>query len=456
MIAARPGGVPTVVIDARSADDVLGALEAMRAGDTDWRGGRVFSLVYKVPGAAGDAHDELLHRAHRLYASANLLNPMAFPSLKRMEDDLVRVAGRLMHCSGAVGAVTSGGTESILCAVAAYRDRARRERPWIRRPELVVPTTIHPAFDKAAHYFGVRLVKVAVGVGQRADAAAMIRAIGRRTIGLVASAPQYPHGVVDPIGALGAEAARRGLPLHVDACVGGFLLPWLERLGRPIPIWDFRVPGVTSISADLHKYAYAGKGASVLLWRSIDAMQHQIFVATDFPGGIYASPTLLGTRPGGPLAAAWAAVHTLGDRGYLELTRTALDAAERLRAGIAAIPGLVELGPGDATIVAFGPGRDAGLDIYAIADRLEARGWTVDRQHRPASIHLTVTANHAAIVADYLADLASAVDDVRRAPGLARSGTAPMYGMAAKLPFRRLVASQVRRVIAELYTRGGS
>ena len=456
MIAARPGGVPTVVIDARSADDVLGALEAMRAGDTDWRGGRVFSLVYKIPGAAGEAHDELLHRAHRLYASANLLNPMAFPSLKRMEDDLVRVAGRLMHCSGAVGAVTSGGTESILCAVAAYRDRARRERPWIRRPELVVPTTIHPAFDKAAHYFGVRLVKVAVGVGQRADAAAMIRAIGRRTIGLVASAPQYPHGVVDPIGALGAEAARRGLPLHVDACVGGFLLPWLERLGRPIPIWDFRVPGVTSISADLHKYAYAGKGASVLLWRSIDAMQHQIFVATDFPGGIYASPTLLGTRPGGPLAAAWAAVHTLGDRGYLELTRTALDAAERLRAGIAAIPGLVELGPGDATIVAFGPGRDAGLDIYAIADRLEARGWTVDRQHRPASIHLTVTANHAAVVGDYLADLASAVDDVRREPGLARGGTAPMYGMAAKLPFRRLVASQVRRVIAELYTRGGS
>ncbi|HEY0989512.1 MAG TPA: aminotransferase class V-fold PLP-dependent enzyme, partial [Kofleriaceae bacterium] len=353
MTAPEP---PDPVIAQRSAEDVLAALEAMRAGDTDWRGGRVFSLVYKVPGAAGEAHDELLHRAHRLYASANLLNPMAFPSLKRMESEIVAIAGRLLHCAGAVGAVTSGGTESILCAVAAYRDRARRERPWIRRPELVVPSTIHPAFDKAAHYFGVRLVKVAVGDDLRADPAAMARAIGRRTIGLCASAPQYPHGVIDPIGELGAIAQRRGLPLHVDACIGGFLLPWLERLGRPrrLAPWDFRVPGVASISADLHKFAYAGKGASVLLWRSIDGLRSQIFVATDFPGGIYASPTLLGTRPGGPIAAAWAALHALGDRGYLELARAAIDAADRLRAGIAAIPGLVELGPGDATIVAFG------------------------------------------------------------------------------------------------------
>jgi sphinganine-1-phosphate aldolase len=455
--ADAPAPAPEPVIAPRAADEVLAELEAMRAGDTDWRGGRVFSLVYKVPGALGDAHDELLHRAYRLYASANLLNPMAFPSLLRMEHDLVRIAGRLLHCSGAVGAVTSGGTESILCAVVAYRDRARRERPWLRRPELVVPSTIHPAFDKAAHYFGVRLVKVAVGADLRADVAAMARAIGRRTIGLVGSAPQYPHGVIDPIGELGALAQRRGLPLHVDACVGGFLLPWLERLprARPIAPWDFRVPGVTSISADLHKFAYAGKGASLLLWRAIDGMRHQIFVATDFPGGIYASPTLLGTRPGGPIAAAWAALHTLGDRGYLELARAASDAADRLRAGIAAIDGLVELGPGDATIVAYRAVRDPD-SIYAIADRLEARGWTVDRQHRPASIHLTVTANHAAIVDDYLTDLAAAAGEVRRDPALVRGGTAPMYGMAGKLPIRRLVASRVRTMIAELYTRGGS
>jgi glutamate/tyrosine decarboxylase-like PLP-dependent enzyme len=398
---------------------------------------------------------------------------MAFPGLKQLESELVEMASRLLHCSGAVGVVTSGGTESILCAVAAYRDRARRERPWIRRPELVVPSTIHAAFDKAAHYFGVRLVKVPVGPDLRADVRATARAIGRRTIGLVASAPQYPHGVIDPIGALGMLAQDRGLPLHVDACVGGFLLPWLERLGRPIPRWDFRVPGVTSISADLHKFGYAGKGASMLLWRSIEAMRHQFFVATDFPGGIYASPTLLGTRPGGPIAAAWAALHALGEDGYLALAARAADAADRLRAGIAAISGLAVLGAPDTTLVAytatssearaFGARGARGargaaapaLDVYAIADRLEARGWTVDRQHRPASIHLTVTANHAPIIDEYLADLAAAVEDVRRDPGLARAGTAPMYGMAGRLPLRSLVASRVRKVFADLYTRRG-
>ena len=427
----------------RSSDDVLADLASRTVGDTDWRGGRVFSLVYH----AGEAHEALLEQAHGMYASANLLNPLAFKSLKQLEKEIVQSAGALFHCSGAVGTVTSGGTESILCAVAAYRDRARRKKPWIRWPELVVPKTIHPAFDKAAHYFGVKLVKVDVDGEMRADVRKMAKAIGWRTIGLVASAPQYPHGVIDPIAELGELAMKHGLPLHVDACVGGFVLPWLEKLGRQIPKWDFRVPGVTSISADLHKYAYAGKGASLLLWRSLDDMKFQIFVATDFPGGIYASPTMIGTRPGGPIAAAWAALQSVGEDGYLELARRAALAADALRAGVQAIPGLKLLGRPDATIVSY----TSGLDVYAIADRLEARGWSVDRQHRPSSIHLTVTANHAPIVDTYLADLRAAVDEVRKDPSLAKSGSAPMYGMAAKMPIRRLVASNVRKVIAEMY-----
>jgi sphinganine-1-phosphate aldolase len=433
----------------RTADEVLAELKTRTEHDTDWKGGRVFSLVYCIPGHAGEAHEQLLQRAHAMFASTNLLNPMAFKSLKALETDLVAMAGRLFHCAGAVGTVTSGGTESILCAVAAYRDRARRERPWIRRPELVVPTTIHPAFDKAAHYFGVKLVKVPVGDDLRADVHRMTKAIGWRTIGIVASAPQYPHGVVDPIVELAHVAQAKKLPMHVDACVGGFMLPWLEKLGRPIPKWDFRVPGVTSISADLHKYGYASKGASLLLWRSIDQMRHQIFVETNFPGGIYASPTMIGTRPGGPIAAAWAAMQTLGEAGYLELARTTADAADRFRAGIAKIPGLVLLGKGDATIVAYAA---IGMDVYAIADRMEARGWTIDRMHRPAAIHLTVTANHAPIVDEYVADLAASVTEVRTNPALAKSGSAPMYGMAGKLPLRGLVASRVRKMIADLYT----
>ena len=449
----------------RNPDDVLAELSDRAKADTDWRAGRVFSLVYKLPGERGRAHERLLERSHALYAAGNLLNPMAFKSLKQMEADLVEMSGRLMHCAGAVGTMTSGGTESILCAVAAYRDRARRERPWILRPELVTPQTIHPAFDKAGHYFGVRIRKVPVRADLRADPTAMARAISRNTIGLVASAPQYPHGVVDPIADIARIAQARGLPMHVDACVGGFVLPWLERLGRPIPRWDFRVPGVTSISADLHKYGYAGKGASMLLWRSPEDMKHQFFVATDFPGGVYASPTMLGTRGGGPVAAAWATLQSLGVSGYLELARASLAAAERLRAGIRAIPNLALVGEGDATLIAFTTideldrsvwarlrdlaGR--GAPIYAVADRLEARGWTADRQHRPPSLHLTVTANHGEIVDAYLADLAASVEDVARDPSLVRAGTAPVYGMAGKLPVRFLVRSRVRDVFAKMY-----
>jgi glutamate/tyrosine decarboxylase-like PLP-dependent enzyme len=458
----------------RAASEILGELEQRKAKDTKWREGRVFSLVYHIPGESGEAHEKLLHEAHALYASTNLLNPMAFSSLKQMESEVIAMAGELFNCPGAVGTMTSGGTESILCAVAAYRDRARRTKPWILRPELIVPTTIHPAFDKAAHYFGVKLIKVPVGPDFRADVRAMAKKISRSTIGLVGSAPQYPHGVIDPISELGQLAQAQGLPLHVDACVGGWVLPWIERLGRKVPVWDFRVPGVTSISADLHKFGYAAKGASTLVWRSIDAMKHQIFVATDFPGGIYASPTMGGTRPGGPIAAAWAALNSLGEEGYISLAKLALDAADRFRIGIEGIPGLALLGKGDATIVAYSSAEvveaaadtslfpsllrkvtgGGGEQIYAIADRMETRGWTIDRQHRPASLHLTVTANHAHVVDEYLADLAASVGEVRRDPALAKSGSAPMYGMAAKMPIRGFVAQRVRKVMADMYAKG--
>lgn len=441
---------PQIPRRGEGAEAVLAALEAKKARDTDWRRGRVFSLVYH----AGDAHEEVMRRAHAMYASANLLNPVAFQSLKAMEAEIIGMAASLMHGpADTVGAVTSGGTESILVAMAAYRDRARAERPWIRRPTIVAGQTVHPAFEKAAHYFGVRLRRVPVGEDLRIDVKAMARAIGPNTIGLVASAPQYPHGVVDPIEAIGALARKHRLPLHVDACVGGWQLPWLEKLGRPVPRWDFRVPEVTSISADLHKYGYASKGASVLLWRSMSAMKHQFFVSTDFPGGIYASPTLIGTRPGGPIAAAWAALRSLGEDGYLRLAAQAADAADRLRAGLARIPGLVVLGEPDATIVAWGA-APGGPDVYAVADRLEARGWSVDRMQHPAAVHLTCTANHAAIVDDYLADLAAAAAEVRANPTLKHGGTAPMYGMVAKLPMRGLVAGNVRKLMEGMYAPG--
>jgi glutamate/tyrosine decarboxylase-like PLP-dependent enzyme len=434
----------------RDAEEILREMATLKAADANWRGGRVFSLVYH----AGEAHERLLERAHGMFASANLLNPMAFKSLKRMEAEVVTASLKMMHGpTDGVGAMTSGGTESILLSVYTYREHARATRRIQGTPELVVAVTAHPAFDKACHYFGVKLVKVDVTGDLTADARAMEKAITRRTIALVASAPQYPHGVVDPIEEVAAVAQRHGLPMHVDACVGGFVLPWVERLGRAVPAWDFRVPGVTSISADLHKYGYAAKGASVLLWRSMDFMRHQFFVATDWPGGIYASPSIPGTRPGGPVAAAWAAFQSLGESGYLELTRKALAAADALRAGIAAIPELTVLGRSNATIVCWSA-KDGAVDVYAVADRMEARGWTIDRQQRPPSVHLTVTANHAETVAPYLDDLRSSVAEVRSNPNLAASGNAPMYGMMAKAPLRGFVGNSVRKVMEAMYAPG--
>jgi glutamate/tyrosine decarboxylase-like PLP-dependent enzyme len=434
----------------QDAEQILREMAALRGADADWRGGRVFSLVYH----AGEAHERLLERAHATFASANLLNPMAFKSLKRMESEVVQMAARLMNGPAeTVGAMTSGGTESILLAVYTYRERAKKERRVRGRPEIVVPHTVHPAFDKAGHYFDVDVKKVEVRGDYSADARALRRAVGRRTIALVCSAPQYPQGVVDPVGEVGAVAEQLGLPLHVDACVGGFVLPWIERLGRTLPAWDFRVPAVTSMSADLHKYGYAAKGASVLLWRSMDFMRHQFFVTTDWLGGVYASPSIPGTRPGGPIAAAWACLQSLGEAGYMDLARKALDASDALRAGIDRIPELVVLGDSRATIVCWGA-RGGAVDVYAVADQMEARGWTMDRQQRPASIHLTVTANHAAIVEPYLADLRACVEEVKRDPSLAKSGKAPMYGMMAKIPLRGMVGASVRKVMEAMYAPG--
>jgi len=434
----------------RDLDDLLAEMESKRTLDVDWRGGRAWSLVYH----AGDAHDHLLKRAHNAWFSENALNPMAFKSLKRMESELVQMTASMLHAPPtACGTLTSGGTESILLAVKAARDRARRRRPWVRRPEMVLPRTAHVAFDKAGELFGVRPRWVPVGADHRADVGAMAKAIGRRTVLVAASAPQYPHGVVDPIEELAPLASKRDLPFHVDACFGGFILPWLEKLGHVPPRWDFRVPGVTSISADLHKYGYTCKGTSVLLYRSMDYLRHQFFASTDWPGGVYASPGLLGSRPGGPIAAAWASLQGLGEDGFLALAKRSWDAAEVLRSGVRQISGLRVVGAPHSTIVTW---TSDELSVYAIADRLEARGWTAERQQRPPTVHCTVAAHHAPVVERYLVDLQACVAEVRANPDLAQEGEAPLYGMMARLPVRRLVRQGVIQLMEQMYAPGAA
>lgn len=431
---------------------LLARMDAFREQDADWRNGRTWSLVYY----AGDEHHDLLRRAHAKFFAENALNPMAFKSLRRMEAEVVDMALGLLNAPPeGVGTMTSGGTESILMAVKAARDRARAKRPRLRSPEIVAPRTIHVAFEKAAHYFGLRIRYAEIGPDMRADVRAIEKLLNKNTVLVAASAPQYPHGVVDPIEAIGALAQKRGIPFHVDACVGGFLLPWVERLGRPLSPFDFRVPGVTSMSADAHKYGFAAKGASVVLYRDMSYLKHQFFVATEFPGGIYASPSFPGTRAGGPIAAAWASLMALGESGFLDHTRRALEATDRLVAGIEANPALEVVAKPDATLVAWTT-REPALDVYTIADRLEDGGWSVDRQHKPKNIHCTVTSNHLPVIDDYLAAVSEAVDYVRGHPEVASRGNAAMYGMMAKIPFRGMVRSSVIKVMEQMYGPGGS
>lgn len=419
----------------------------MRAEDADWRGGRCFALVY----SAGEAHEKLLKEAHQTFFSENALNPMAFKSLHRMETEVVSMMTKLLHGGpNATGTMSSGGTESLLLAVKTYRDLARAKRPRLSEPEIILPRSAHVALEKAAHLFGLRVRHADLDDGFRVRVDHVKKLINSRTVMIVGSAPQYPQGVIDPIEALAELAAKKEIPLHVDACVGGLVLPFLEKLGCPIPAWDFRVPGVTSISADLHKYGYAAKGASVILYRDVELLKHQFFVSTDWSGGVYASPSLPGTRPGGPIAAAWAGLQALGESGYLELSQRALDAKKAIAAGVGDIPGLSVLGQPEATLLSIGS-TDSDIDMFALADQLHEKGWHFDRNQKPPSIHLTVMAGHMEIVPALLADLRASVQYLRDHPEARRSGSAPMYGMMAKLPFRSLVKGAVVDMMAKMY-----
>jgi sphinganine-1-phosphate aldolase len=408
--------IPLIGLD---RSEVMARLLAMKEGDQDWRGGRVFSLVY----SAGDEVHELLQDALSLYSAENGLNVLAFPSIGTMQHDIVTNTATLLGADepssggGVEGYLTSGGTESLLQAVKTARDVARQER-GIMHPQVVVAESAHAAFNKAADYFDVELLRVPVGPDYRVDIDAMADACTDATIMVVGSAPTYPHGVVDPIADIAALAQERGILCHVDACMGGFLLPFLAQLGRFSEPFDFRLPGVTSMSADVHKYGYASKGVSVILYRTHELARHQVFATSDWLGGFYASTAMAGTRPAGPVAAGWAALMHIGLEGYLELTRTAHDAARELRAGIESIDGVEVRGDPPTTVMAFGAADPEALDIFAVGEKLAAQGWYLDRQNRPDSLHATVHAGSAATVPYLVRDLRRAV----KTTGSARTG----------------------------------
>ena len=395
----------------RPVDDVLAAMETFRTDDVRWRDGRVFTLAYY----AGPEVQALAEEAYRRFATENALNTAAFPSLRIMQQDVVdTVAGWCHGDDRTAGFMTSGGTESLVLVVRAALKRAEREGRHRGRPNMVLPASAHAALEKGADYFGVESRRIAVRDDWRADPDAMRAAVDDDTILLVASAPQYPQGVMDPVPAIAAIAAEHGINCHVDACMGGVTLPHLERLGETVAPWDFRVHGVTSISVDLHKYGYTSKGSGVLLHRDKALRNDQVFMTDNWLGGMYGSSGILGTKSGGPIASSWAVMHHLGDDGYERLTRAARDTALRIADTVASVPELDLRARPDTTLLCFGAADPLRHDVFALADELHSRGWYMDRQSPPDSIHMTVHAGHRDTADAFLADLRDALPSLER------------------------------------------
>ena len=399
----------------RTAEEILAEVTSLRSRDLPTHGGKLFAYVYDpaVPGL-----DDLALRAHGLAASTNGLDPTAFPSLLRMENDIVAAAAGLL--GGGVGSLTSGGTESVLLAVKAARDA----RPDVGSPRMVLPSSAHPAFAKAGAYLRVALDVVPIDPATlRVSISDMEAAIGPDTVLVVASAPAYPHGVVDPVVAIAALASARGVRCHVDACFGGWILPFWRDLGVAGEPFDFSVPGVTSVSVDLHKYAYCPKGVSVLLHRTASLREPQYFGYAGWPGYGLVNATVASTRAGGPIAAAWAVLQRLGRNGYRSLAAQALAATRGLSDAVSAVDGLSLLVVPESPVVAF-RSDDPAVDVFVVADELAAAGWHIQPQMSFGGLgrtaHLTVTAAVEPHVPEFADALVAAVDAARRkGPALA-------------------------------------
>lgn len=386
-------------------------LNEHKSNDYAWREGRIPLYMYW---RSDDAY-QVARDAYMAYFAENGMGKRAFPSVQKLEKDVIEmVLGLLQAPDAAGGSFTSGGTESIFQAVKAARELARATKRLApgRTGKILVPTTAHPAFAKAALYLDLNEVRVPIGPDLRVNLQALQREIDDDTIMIVGSAPNFPHGIFDDITELGRLASTSDLWLHVDACVGGMLAPFLKKIGEPIPEFDFSVEGVRSLSVDLHKYGYASKGASLVLYRDADLLRYQRFEFDNWPRGYYGTETFLGTRPGGPVASAWAVMNHLGTEGYLEGARIVRDVKRKLIAGINRIPGLAVVEPHDLSFLLY-LSTDTDLDINAVAEGMGARGWFVGRSVEPSAIHLMLNPVHAPTADTYLQDLAEVAADVR-------------------------------------------
>jgi sphinganine-1-phosphate aldolase len=402
--------------------------------EATWKEGFASGAVYH----GDDEHINFLSKVYAVNSQSNPLHPDIWPSTTKFEAEIVSMTANMLHGSpeeGVCGTVSSGGTESILLAMKTYRDWAEAEK-GITEPEIIAPVTAHAAFVKAAQYFRMKIHRTPIRDDFRADVDAMKEAITENTVVLVGSAPPFPHGIVDPMEEISELAREREIGCHTDGCLGGFILPWAEKLGYDIPIFDFRLPGVTSISADTHKFGYAAKGTSVVLYRNPELRHYQFFKITDWPGGLYNSPTLAGSRPGALSAACWAAMVSMGEAGYLQAASRIMETAIWIKKEMEKIPDLQVMG--DPTfVIAF---ASDSLNIYQVLEYMTQKGWGLNGLHLPPSVHLCVTLRHTqeGVKERLLEDLKAAVEYVKENPQ-ASEGIGPVYGMASSPDFRGMV-----------------
>ncbi|XP_050205285.1 sphingosine-1-phosphate lyase isoform X1 [Mercurialis annua] len=418
---------------------VIEKMKEEKRKDVAWQG-KCSGTVY-IGGSESEGHFSLINEACSMFAHTNPLHLDVFQSVARFEAEVVTMTASLFgskeKTSGGqiCGNMSSGGTESILLAVKSSRDYMKAKK-GITRPEMIIPESAHSAYDKAAQYFNIKLWRVPVNKEFQADAKAIRQHISRNTVLIVGSAPGFPHGIIDPIEELGELAFRYGICFHVDLCLGGFVLPFARKLGYPIPPFDFSVKGVTSMSVDVHKYGLAPKGTSVVLYRNHDIRKHQFVAVTEWSGGLYVSPTIAGSRPGGLIAGAWAAMMSLGLEGYLENTKAIMEVSKKIQKGIEEMPELFVIGKPDMTVIAFGSNV---VDIFEVNDILTSKGWHLNALQRPNSLHICVTLQHVPAFGDFLQDLRESVKTVKENPGPIKGGLAPIYGAAGRIPDRSMV-----------------
>ncbi|MFC1895634.1 pyridoxal-dependent decarboxylase [Thermodesulfobacteriota bacterium] len=440
----------------RDEEDIYRELSTMAEEENaKWMTGQVSGTFYH----AGEEHRAFLNRVFSLFSHVNTIQADLCPSMSKFESEIVSMTAGMLNSEAAksrnpedevCGTVTSGGSESILMAMKVYREKARVER-GITAPEIIMPKTAHPAFNKAGEYFGIKMAAVPVDLPDfRVDPHAVEDLINENTVALVGSAGNYPYGLIDPLEELSDIALRHAVGFHVDGCLGGFILPWVEKLGYRVPVFDFRLPGLTSMSADTHKFGFGLKGTSVVLYRNTTCRRYQYFSVPDWSGGLYGSPSMPGSRSGGLSASTWASMVYLGEEGYMKAARSLMSVADAIKSGIEEMRELTLIGE-PTFVISF---RSDEVDVFHVNDFMKTRGWRFNVLQLPPALHFCVTMPQTMVpgLAERLIrDLKSAVDYAKSAAGT-DSQTSALYGVSGSVEGNRMVSELLASFFDHFYT----